>query len=107
MVEATQKSAARRTSDKTRKNGASGGSAAAAPAGDIQPKTPSRKGAAAGQADQGSPKTSGKKRRKVNHGQCLPAVRFVANGSSVHLLQEIGKTDFGIPQRANHGAQSI
>ncbi len=76
MAEATLKSAARRTSDKTRKNGASSGSAAAASAGDVQPKTPSRKGAVAGQADQGSSKTSGKKRRKVNHGQCLPAVKI-------------------------------
>jgi hypothetical protein len=69
MAEATQKSTARRTSDKTRKNGASSGAAHAASAGDGQPKTPSRKGAAPNQADQGSSKTSGKKRRKVNHGQ--------------------------------------
>jgi hypothetical protein len=67
MAEATQKTAARRSSDKSRKNGASGGSAHAASAADIQPKTPSRKPAA--QPDQPSAKTSGKKRRKVNHGR--------------------------------------
>ena len=89
MAEATQKSAARRTSDKTRKNGASGGSAHAASAGDVQPKTPSRK-STAGQAEHGSSKTSGKKRRKVNHGGWLSVVEMVANANSVHLLQEIG-----------------
>jgi hypothetical protein len=73
MAEATQKSAARRTSDKTRKNGTSGGATHAASAGDIQPKTPTRKGAGAGQGEQqGSSKASStKKRRKVNHGEWL------------------------------------